>query len=814
MTRLTDRQLARKLRPDSTPEPPAGLLDELRRQIPAEIKAPAPPPSGNLLPFARPVPRRVWLAAASIAMVLGGGSLSWLALRHRVGEPTAAPQYQEGRSKDGALMAPLSTSPAETGEVSAEATQSRELRPLGYGGAPPSSRPATAPPYPGRFESDSDRQRAAANAAPAAPSVMEELAMSKPEAQEAPSAPEPQGVEGGVAGGTLGARIAAAAPAGDTAKMRAQQVSGNESRVDAAQAGRVETVTTTAESALADERFAARQRKVEQQPASRDAAARTGEDKEAVARRAGAREPARIAVTTVPPPPSPAPPPPATAPPPPPPPPAPQAPAERAAPTLPPSTGGTAEPNDQAYGDVFFRSYGVNPFVDSEDDRLSTFALDVDTGSYNVVRRYLADGHLPPADAVRVEEMVNTFDYGDAAPKSDDFALTAEGAPDPWAPGDRYVLARFAVKAREVPRKDRRPADLLFVVDVSGSMAAENRLELVKRSLRLLLGELDRGDRVGLVVYGSKARVLLPLSGDKDAAAAAIAGLVPEGATNAEEGLRFGYDVIQKQGRRDAIRRVILCSDGVANVGNTGPESILASVGAAARGGIELTTVGFGMGNYNDALMEQLADRGNGRYAYVDDLDEARRIFVESLTGTLQTVAEEARAQVEVDPRFVSRWRLLGYENRDVADARFRDDTLDAGEIGAGHTVTALYELKLRPEAPANATLAVARLRWRPAEGGAFREIQRPLRRNELAPRWESASRAFRLATVVGRFAEVLRGSYWAKGDDMSELARRAAGVTEDWPRQPRVEELLRSVERARDLRRQSGAERQPQRDR
>jgi Ca-activated chloride channel family protein len=484
---------------------------------------------------------------------------------------------------------------------------------------------------------------------------------------------------------------------------------------------------------------------------------------------------------------------------------------EPASPVPPPSTGGNAEPNDQPYGDVFFKSYGTNPFVDTEDDGLSTFALDVDTGSYSIVRRYLDGGHLPPAEAVRVEEMVNAFDYRDAAPKKGDFALTAEAAPDPWAPGDRYVLARFAVKAREVARSARRAADLVFVVDVSGSMAAENRLELVKASLRLLLGELVAGDRIGLVVYGSDARVVLPLTGDRAAVGAAIDRLYPEGSTNAEAGLRAAYSLMAREGRRDAIRRLILCSDGVANVGNTGPESILASVATAAEGGTELTTVGFGMGNYNDVLMEQLADRGDGRYAYVDDLSEARRIFVETLTGTLQTVAAEARAQLELDPRYVSRWRLLGYENRDVADDRFRDDTLDAGEVGAGHAVTVLYELKLRADAPANAPLALLRVRWRPEGSTVFQESRQALRRDAVAPRWESASRAFRLATVVARFAEVLRGSYWARpsakaGDDLVELERRAAEVSEAWSADARVDELVRLVGRARDLRRAGAA--------
>jgi Ca-activated chloride channel family protein len=468
-----------------------------------------------------------------------------------------------------------------------------------------------------------------------------------------------------------------------------------------------------------------------------------------------------------------------------------------------PSTGGDAEPNDAPYGDVFYRGYGVNPFLDTEDDALSTFGLDVDTGSYNIVRRYLADRHLPPPEAVRLEELVNAFDYGDPAPRRGDFALHAEGAPSPWGPGERYYLLRLAVTAREVAAGERRPADLVFVVDVSGSMAREDRLGLVKESLRLLLGELTEKDRVALVVYGSRGEVRLPFTTDKAAIGAAIDRLAPDGSTNAEEGIALGYDLALREGRREAMRRIVLCSDGVANVGATGPESILARIGAAATEGVELTTVGFGMGNYNDTLMEQLANQGNGRYAYVDQLDEARRIFVENLTGTLQTVAAEARAQVEFDPRMVSRWRLVGYENRDIADERFRDDTVDAGEVGAGHSVTALYEIKLAPGAARmrEAQLGTLRLRWRPAEGAAFEETELRLRRSDLAESWAAGSHAFKLATVVARFAETLRGSFWARDADLDGLtadARRLASGSDD----PRVTELAELVARAADLRR------------
>lgn len=467
-----------------------------------------------------------------------------------------------------------------------------------------------------------------------------------------------------------------------------------------------------------------------------------------------------------------------------------------------PSTGGTAEPNDQPYGDVFFRSYGTNPFLDTEDDPLSTFALDVDTGSYGVVRRYLSDGHLPPPEAVRVEELVNAFDYGDPAPSEGegDFALIAEGSRSPFMAGERYHLVRFAVKAREVSAADRKPAVLTFVVDVSGSMAREDRLGLVKRALGLLLGELRSDDRVALVIYGSRGGVVLDHTGDLAAIRRAIDRLRPEGSTNAEEGLTLGYDLARRAFREGAINRVILCSDGVANVGATGPDSILERIGDEARRGVELTTVGFGMGNYNDVLMERLADQGDGAYAYVDTLDEARRVFVENLTGTLQTVARDAKVQVEFDPAVVARYRLLGYENRDVPDELFRDDTVDAGEVGAGHTVTALYEVKLRPDARPRATAATLHLRWRSAETGRVEEVARPIAVRELRRAWDEAPRALRLASVVAELAEILKGSYWAREGDLDDLFRRAQKLSAEYPGDLRVAELATLVGKAAAL--------------
>ena len=469
-------------------------------------------------------------------------------------------------------------------------------------------------------------------------------------------------------------------------------------------------------------------------------------------------------------------------------------------PTAPPSTGGTHEPNDAPYGDMFFKSYGTNPFIDTEDDAQSTFGLDVDTGSFTVARSYIERGHMPPSEAVRVEEFVNYFDYGDPAPRRGEFTITAEGAPSPFASGPRYQLVRFGIKGREVSNAERKPAMLIFVVDVSGSMGRENRLGLVKHSLELLLDQLQPEDQVGLVVYGNRGRVLLDPTSDKYAIERSIQHLVPNGSTNAEEGLALAYDLARTYRNRGAINRIILCSDGVANVGRTGPESILERIQAGVDLGIQLTTVGFGMGNYNDVLMEQLANRGDGSYAYVDTLDEARRIFVENLTGTLLTIATDAKIQVEFNPQTVSRYRLLGYENRDIADHRFRDDSVDAGEIGAGHEVTALYEIKLREDVRKRERLATLRLRYRSEASGEVVETAVDLTGSNMSKRWDDASPALRLGSIVAEFAEILKGSYWAKEGSLEQLERRAGSLTTDFPGDRAVQDLVALIGQARRL--------------
>ena len=310
-------------------------------------------------------------------------------------------------------------------------------------------------------------------------------------------------------------------------------------------------------------------------------------------------------------------------------------------------------------------SSGVNPFIDTEDDHLSTFALDVDTGSYTIARRYVTDGNLPPEDAVRVEEFVNYFDQDCAyPPEGQAFAIHVDGASFPFAETERYRMIRIGIQGYAVPAEERKDVSLTFVIDVSGSMDMENRLELVKRSLELLVEQLRPTDAVGIVVYGSEARVVLePTSGaEKGAILEAIYALHPEGSTNAEAGLRLGYQQALSGFKPDGINRVILCSDGVANVGNTGAGSIWEAIKGYASEGVTLTTVGFGMGNYNDVLMEQLADNGDGFYAYVDTLKEAERLFVENLTSTLQVIAMDAKVQVDFNPEVVARPGDLGFD--------------------------------------------------------------------------------------------------------------------------------------------------------
>lgn len=449
--------------------------------------------------------------------------------------------------------------------------------------------------------------------------------------------------------------------------------------------------------------------------------------------------------------------------------------------------------------DNTFQNYGVNPFIDPREDPLSTFALDVDTASYTVARRYVNDGNIPPADAIRPEEFVNYFQQDYVAPPNVAFALYADGAPSPFHKDGTQIL-RIGVQGYNVPENERKPAALTFVIDISGSMAQENRLGLVKQSLQLLVDRLRPSDTVAIVVFGSDARIqLYPTSGaDRATILNAIYALQPEGSTNTEAGLRLGYDLANSIYKPGGINRVILCSDGVANVGATHPDQLATYVRGYAKAGITLTTVGFGMGNFNDVLMEQLADNGDGNYAYIDNLDQAQKLFVDNLTSTLQVIALNAKVQVAFNSDVVARYRLVGYENRAVADQDFRNNAVDAGEIGAGHTVTALYAMQFNPGAEGR--LATVSLRWEDPSTHEVKEINGDFNTWDMAKSFDEASLRYQLDVVVAQYAEVLRYSPYAKETNFNDLRIRAQRLAVQLPTDADVAEFAQLVERASQL--------------
>lgn len=474
-------------------------------------------------------------------------------------------------------------------------------------------------------------------------------------------------------------------------------------------------------------------------------------------------------------------------------------PAEQYHPTAMPKNMGVAPTSKerQPY-DMFFEDYGVNPSIDTEDDNLSTFALDVDTGSYTIMRNYLSEGNLPPSDSVRVEEYVNYFeqDYP-IPPEHQAFTISVDGAPSPFTLNERYQMIRVGIQGYQVPDRERKDANLVFVIDVSGSMDLDNRLGLVKRSLELLVEGLRRTDTVSIIVYGTNARLILdPTPGSaKGEIIRAINHLQPEGVTNAEAGIRLGYRTAMRAYNPNGINRVILCSDGVANMGRVESDAILFEVRGYVEEGVTLATFGFGMDNYNDTLMEQLADSGDGTYAYIDDMDEARHLFIEKMTSTLQTIAMDAKVQVEFNPELVMRYRLVGFENRAIADEDFRDNKVDAGEIGAGLSVTALYEVKLRPEAYGR--IATVYLRWQDPDLRQVVELSKDFDTEEMAYRFEDASPYFQRAVVVAEFAEILKESYWAEENTLSDVYREAQRIAELLYHDEAMQEFVDLIRRA-----------------
>jgi len=378
------------------------------------------------------------------------------------------------------------------------------------------------------------------------------------------------------------------------------------------------------------------------------------------------------------------------------------------------------------------------------------------------------------------------------------FGVNIEGAPSKF--GQNCELLRIGIQGKTIDPENRKPANLVFVIDVSGSMAREDRLELVKKALRILLDNLDADDKVGIVVYGSNGRVLLEPTSiqNRDRILTAIEWLQPDGATNAEEGLKLGYAMAEQNFEKGKINRIILCSDGVANVGVTGAEELLKWIKGYADRGITLTSVGFGMENYNDILLEQLGDKGNGDYAYVDNIAEAKRIFLENLTGTLQVIAKDVKIQVDFDTASVRSYRLLGYENRDVADNKFRDDKEDGGEIGSGHQATALYEVKLR-ENMRSSHIANVFIRYKDPENDRVDEVSYTIEKSNFKTSFEKSSADFRLAAVAAEFSEILGKSYWAKGSKLADVFNLAKEIFREKDR-PEFVEFLDLISKAQEL--------------
>ena len=438
--------------------------------------------------------------------------------------------------------------------------------------------------------------------------------------------------------------------------------------------------------------------------------------------------------------------------------------------------------------DMFFRFWGDNPYVLARLDNQSTFGVDVDTASYALARRTIHGGNLPEKAQIRTEEFVNYFKPDLAPPTEGVFAIHTELAPSRFgnagdAPSQRWML-RVGVRGKEVAAEERKPLALTFVVDTSGSMKEGQRLELVKHALRLLVSQMHPGDSIAIVGFNNSAGVILPMTSaqSRGVIEAAIYGLQPNGGTNAEGGLKLGYEVASAGLTTGAHNRVVLLSDGVANIGQTDQDRINGDVQRHRDSGIYLNTIGVGMNNHNDAFLEQLANKGDGICNYVDSSAEARRALVDNFTGAFEPIARDVKIQVEFDKSQVYRYRLLGYENRAIADADFRNDAVDAGEVGAGHQVVALYELELTG-GQTSEPLATVRLRWKeptgpgrdPLEDGAS-EVEQPVTFN-IATTWEAAPAGYRRSAIVAQFAEILRRSVHARSDSLDELIAETSNL-------------------------------------
>jgi Ca-activated chloride channel homolog len=473
-----------------------------------------------------------------------------------------------------------------------------------------------------------------------------------------------------------------------------------------------------------------------------------------------------------------------------------------------PSPGGNF--NTEAYDYV-----ADNPFLEAAQNPLSTFSIDVDTASYSNMRRFLDGGSLPPKDAIRIEELINYFDYSYKGPANGKpFAAHFELAEAPWKAD--HKLLRIGLKAQEIEPAKRPPTSLVFLIDVSGSMADANKLPLVQDSMRLLVNQLTEGDRVAIVTYSSDARLALPsTSGDqKEKLRTAIDYLRAGGSTNGASGIQLAYETAQNSFLKGGTNRVILATDGDFNVGITNRGDLSRLIEEKAKSGIYLSALGFGMGNYKDATLEMLAKNGHGNYAYIDTLEEAKKVLVQQINATLVSVAKDVKIQIEFNPKRVSSYRLIGYEDRVMPKEDFNDDTKDAGVIGAGHAVTALYEivpagkpapspavdpLKYQKQgqstaAAASDEMATVKIRYKEPEKDSSQLLEFGVK--DPAGKFSEASQDFKFAAAVAAFGMVLRDSPHkgnANMDRVLDWAKEGKGADGNGYRQ----EFIRLIHRA-----------------
>ena len=459
---------------------------------------------------------------------------------------------------------------------------------------------------------------------------------------------------------------------------------------------------------------------------------------------------------------------------------------------------GSAEP--ELLDNEKYAHLDQNGIVQVAEHPVSTFSIDVDSGAYANVRRMLKAGQLPQQDAVRIEEMINYFGYDYPLPQDENvpFSVTTEMAPAPW---NRHThLLQIGIKGQDISRQMLPPANLVFLIDVSGSMGDANRLPLLQSALKLLTEQLREQDRVAIVVYAGASGVVLPPTNDEGKILAALNRLQAGGSTNGAAGIELAYAVARQSYIPRGINRVLLATDGDFNVGTINFDALKSLIEEKRKSGISLTTLGFGMGsyaaerNYNDRLMEQLADAGNGNYAFIDTLNEAQKVLVDEMSSTLATIAKDVKIQIEFNPEVVAEYRLIGYENRALKREDFNNDKIDAGEIGAGHTVTALYEIaltgskgsRLEPLRYQSKTLenksmrdeiAHLRLRYKAPEGSESKLLEWPLQRASIKGDFAQASERMRFAAAVAGFGQLLKGGQYTGKFSFGDIAKLAYGA-------------------------------------